>query len=280
MRREGRIDEARRIYGNLRRLEPDNYPSFFREIELTRDEGAREALREELALLVASAKDDGARSAYLGLESTMIESRPEREQLLEEAIMLDTQNAIAHYLYAMSLEERREDDLAYEHWRAAATGRSPPPEVFFKLAQREVARHQRSEAVRLFEVFLSYEPEDVGALYNVGTIHLENGAPDKAEPFLRRANELDRQDLDVVINLATAAIQNGRRQLALEKLEQARRLSPDDPTIYFNLAVVHANYLDEKEKAILYFRRYLELGGPRNRRVEAWIAQLSEEDGS
>ncbi len=177
---------------------------------------------------------------------------------------------------AMLLEERGEFEKAHEHNLRAAEGERPPPRVFRKLATFQAERGMRQEAIENYERYLLFEPDDVIALYNLGTLYLEEEQWDKAEQYLGAAYSLDRQDLDIILNYAKAAIENGRYQAAMTLLEQAQRLDPREPVIYYNMGVFQTERLGEQKAAIRSFKRYLELGGEEVRRVRGWIRELEE----
>ena len=273
---DNKKEEARRIFGNLRRLDPTNLGALYNEALLTEDPAARLSLKEEIEALVESAPSPSLRAGYLAVLSLVLPEAEKRDQVLKQALELDADHPLAHALMAMLLEERGEFDKAHEHNLRAAAGERPPPRVFRKLAAFQAAGGMRQEAIENYERYLLFEPDDVIALYNLGTLYLEEEQWDKAEQYLGAAYSLDRQDLDIILNYAKAAIENGRYQAAMTLLEQAQRLDPREPVIYYNMGVFQTERLGEQMAAIRSFKRYLELGGDEVRRVRGWIQELEE----
>ncbi|MCB9831073.1 MAG: tetratricopeptide repeat protein [Planctomycetes bacterium] len=276
LRREGRLDEARRLFGNLRRIDPGNVAAFREEIDLSRGRAEREALREELELLLERDDDASARAAHLALLASLVDDRVRKERMLAEAIELDEACSVAHAEMAISLEERREDDAAYRSWKQAAEGRVPSPRVFRRLAALEEARHNDGEAIRLYQNYLLLDPDDVWVRAKLGALYLADDAPDRAEEQLRRAFELDSQDVTTIVNLAVAMVRNGRVAEGLELMLRAERLEPKAPDIQENLGLIYADKLGDYAKAIEHYQRYLDLGGEDRMRVEGWIRAFEE----
>ena len=273
----GRIDEARRIFRNLRRLDPANIAAFYSEMEVTDDVADIESLRAELDGLLRRTGEPELEASYLALLARFTNNAKRKEQMLQTAIDLDGKNSIAHAEYAMLLEARRGDAEAYGHWRRAVKGNLPPPIAFKRLATYEIKRHAEERAIELLESYLTLIPADPEILYDLGTLHLREGSPDKAEPYLEEAFEIDGQDFDVTMNLASAKIKNGRHDAALELLGRAHRLNPKEPEVYFNLGVLYADYLKKPEQAVANFQEYLKVGGEERMRTLSWIRQLRRE---
>jgi tetratricopeptide (TPR) repeat protein len=60
-------------------------------------------------------------------------------------------------------------------------------------------------------------------------------------------------------NLAIIYENSGKYKEAAEEYEKTLQLDPDDADVHYNLAIVYDDHLQDNEKAILHYRRYLEL---------------------
>ncbi|MFT7620698.1 MAG: tetratricopeptide (TPR) repeat protein [Planctomycetota bacterium] len=274
LRGDNKEDEARRIFANLRRLEPSNIAALYHEALLTKESTTRASFKEELLGLIDASDNEKLHASYRAALSLIEDDRPTKEQLLNEALTIDSDNCLAHALLSLSLEERGEFELAYQHNLDAAKGLTPPPRVFRKLASYEASKGRRDKAIKYYETYLVFEPEDSVALYNLGTLYLESASWSDAEKHLSTAFELDGQDLDIILNYAKASIENGRYVVAMELLDRAERLNPNDPDIYYNRGVFQAERLSEFSNAIDSFELYLKYKGPEIRRVRGWIEEL------
>ncbi|MCK9429692.1 MAG: tetratricopeptide repeat protein [Candidatus Omnitrophica bacterium] len=80
-------------------------------------------------------------------------------------------------------------------------------------------------------------------------------------------------------NLAIIYENAGRYREAAQEYEKTLELSPDDADIHYNLAIVYDDFLQDNEKAIFHYRRYLELSpNPVDSGIVAeWIVEAKEE---
>jgi tetratricopeptide (TPR) repeat protein len=93
------------------------------------------------------------------------------------------------------------------------------------------------DALRAAEEWLTYEPDNVQALYLRGNIHRQVGAAQKCIPDYRRVVELDPDHQEARARLAAALLEIGRYEEAAQQLEIVRRRRPDDPLILARLAL-------------------------------------------
>jgi tetratricopeptide (TPR) repeat protein len=73
---------------------------------------------------------------------------------------------------------------------------------------------RRDEAIREFQAALSDQPDHVGALFNLGVLHLETGNPGRAALLLNRARILSPQD-DGIVQKYLVALARSRSVVAL-----------------------------------------------------------------
>jgi len=71
----------------------------------------------------------------------------------------------------------------------------------------------------------------------------------------------------------------GRYKEAAEEYEKTLELAPDDADIHYNLAIVYDDHLQDNEKAIIHYRRYLELApnAPDASMVAAWMDEARDD---
>ncbi|MBI5117453.1 tetratricopeptide repeat protein [Candidatus Poribacteria bacterium] len=62
---------------------------------------------------------------------------------------------------------------------------------------------------------------------------------------------------------------------AIRELNEARRLNPDLPDIYINLGIIYDDYVVDDQKALEYYKKYLELGGP-DKQVLDWVKTIEK----
>ncbi len=62
---------------------------------------------------------------------------------------------------------------------------------------------------------------------------------------------------------------------AIRELDEAKRLNPDLPDTYINLGIIYDDYVVDDQKALGYYKKYLELGGS-DEQVKDWIAAIEK----
>ena len=92
------------------------------------------------------------------------------------------------------------------------------------------------------------------------------GLENKLEDMPRRMAELARENKILVkstalmhYNLGVFYTQNKDFNRAIPEFEKAVELNPDDSASYFNLGYIYAEHLENRAKAITYFRQFLKL---------------------
>ncbi len=66
---------------------------------------------------------------------------------------------------------------------------------------------------------------------------------------------------------------------AVRELTEAQRLNPELPDVYINLGIIYDDHLVDDDKALEYYKKYLELGGA-DQQVYGWIREIEESAGS
>lgn len=62
---------------------------------------------------------------------------------------------------------------------------------------------------------------------------------------------------------------------AIRELNEAKRLNPDLPDTYINLGIIYDDYVVDDQKALGYYKKYLELGGA-DEQVNEWIGAIEK----
>jgi tetratricopeptide (TPR) repeat protein len=88
-----------------------------------------------------------------------------------------------------------------------------------------------------------------------------------------------RQRLNMHYNMAAVYARDRRFAEAEHEYLQALRLDPSDADIHYNLGILYDDELGQREKAILHYRRYLQLNphGADADRVRGWLMRLEME---
>ncbi len=137
------------------------------------------------------------------------------------------------------------------------------------------------EAITEYKKCLRINPVNVEAIFDLGNAYHKKGWLDKAIAQYRKSISLDFQHTKSQFNLGIMLYKKGLNYEAIKAFEETLRLNPNYAEAHSNLGVVYYNNLKENKKALLHFRRALEL----NSNVEQadsirQIVQLLERSGN
>ena len=139
-------------------------------------------------------------------------------------------------------------------------------QAFALLQQQQSAE----EALERLNRAIGYDPSFGDAYVLKSYIRLEV-LPNLEESLLaaRAAVQHAPQNPDSHYSLALALEKKGQYQDAEQAMQQALVVNPAYGDVYFSLGVLYADHLNEPQKSVDAFRRYLELGGQSERAIRA-----------
>lgn len=139
-------------------------------------------------------------------------------------------------------------------------------QAFALLQQQQSAE----EALERLNRAIGYDPSFGDAYVLKSYIRLEV-LPNLEESLLaaRAAVQHAPQNPDSHYSLALALEKKGQYQDAEQAMQQALVVNPAYGDVYFSLGALYADHLNEPQKSVDAFRRYLELGGQSERAIRA-----------
>ena len=261
-------------------------------------ERAQDALKEKQEALQLAQQDQVQESVmdiretdlYLELEADLalirdrlVETESERQRLRSdlEQLQVEMQNQQAEILALQSSKEASVADLALAKEREGEyqelLDRIVPEMRSLEDTVTELRREREQVASRLLQ-----REDEIEALH----VELEQRehrlarAERVAEVLERTRSEVEqaqrKQRLNMHYNMAAVYARDGRYTEAEYEYLQALRLDPSDADIHFNLGILYDDELGQPEKAILHYRRYLQLNphGVDADRVRSWLMRL------
>jgi tetratricopeptide (TPR) repeat protein len=108
----------------------------------------------------------------------------------------------------------------------------------------------------------------------------QRGESQEAINYYLKAIALYPKAGDLHYNLAIEYIKTGQFDLALKALEEAVALNPKDCNAYYNLGAIYENQLNDKKRALAYYKKYMKyapLG--KDETVAMWIKEISRQLG-
>lgn len=117
-------------------------------------------------------------------------------------------------------------------------------------------------------------PEYSGPLVNLGIAHLKSGHLKEAEQAFATAIERNPDNAAAYNQLGILYRQQGRFKEADLAYSKAIGIAPDYALAHLNLGVLCDLYLQQPERALAQYERYVALTASPEPKVTAWIAEI------
>ena len=166
-----------------------------------------------------------------------------------------------------------------EEGDAALLSEEPlPPEAVqqFDAAVVHMNAGDDAAAEQAFRNLASSYPKYSGALVNLGILQTKSGRLAEAEATFKAALARNATNAAALNQLGIVYRKLGRFQDADDAYQQATQADPNYANAYFNLGVLCDLYLQQPERALQAYERYLELSPSPDARVNAWVSELKK----
>jgi tetratricopeptide (TPR) repeat protein len=167
---------------------------------------------------------------------------------------------------------------------ATATTSEPPlpPEAVqqFDSAVAMVNAGNLAAAEGAFRSLSSAYPAYSGPLVNLGILQAKAGRLDDAEKTFKSALERKGDNAAAHNQLGIVYRRQGRFKEADEAYTRAVQIDPNYANAYLNLGVLCDLYLQQPQRALEAFERYLSLAATPDDKVNAWVKELKVRLGS
>lgn len=204
LQRNGRLEDARRIYDALLEAQPDHADALHFSGVLAHQQGRSEEAAERMG---RSLRHEPDRADYHSNHGIVLDA------------LGRTDEAIAAYRRAIAL------DAAH-------------PNAHNNLAVLLAARGELDRAERALRAAIRIDPEHRDALTNLGGLLVRRGRTREAVLHLCRATVLDPTYAEARLVLVRAHVELGETDRAVEILEEWLREDPSDPVALHTLAAV------------------------------------------
>jgi tetratricopeptide (TPR) repeat protein len=146
------------------------------------------------------------------------------------------------------------------------------------VAMLEAGRTTDAE-LELKQLALAY-PEFPGPYFNLGLLYERAGRLKEAQEALQESLKRGLPNAAGYTQLGVVERKLGRFKEAEAAYLDALKIDPSYATAHLNLGVLCDLYLQQPERALQSFERYMELSGNSDKRVATWIAELKGRVGS
>lgn len=275
----GEVAEAHLTFRELTRSHPHLLDAWEGAVDsLPEGDDVREGLLRELRARIAIVQGQPEVVALETLVLRLDKDLVRRERALY--VLLERGGPFAGWPRAALADifaQRGNPTAAFDAYKQATKETPSLARAWHGRARATLSAGSPGDAVDIYERYLRMRPNDPDALYNLAYILAQTEQrPRDARPYLERAVNVRPKDADMLVNLGTVCLllEEPDVESAEVHLKEALAIDPTDADIHYNLGVLYADHLDDERRAIHHFERYLKLGGPEERRVNAWIAEL------
>ncbi|HZS06075.1 MAG TPA: tetratricopeptide repeat protein [Blastocatellia bacterium] len=225
--------------------------------------GADFAGRDEERGLAAAMTDnlDAYRYYSLALEQTQMFQFDEAIALLEKAIALDPQFAMAYarvgYIYAAKVGSG-EKALPYLEKAFRLSERLNERDKLFIVAWRAQADHDPARAGEIYRELLARYPLETEAWQQLNWMLQAQDRNEEALQAIRQGLVTDPEAKDIYNALGSVCMRLGRNEEALAAYQRYIQLTPNDPNAWDSLALFH-QWLGQYDQALAAYGRALAL---------------------
>lgn len=170
---------------------------------------------------------------------------------------------------------------------AAAAGAAPleapvPPEAVQKFDQAvaHMSGGDAASAEREFRALAETYPTYSGPLLNLGILQVKAGRFEDAEKSLRAAVDRNGNNAQAFNQLGIVYRKLGRFKEADVAYQRAVEIDPNYAIAYLNLGVLCDLYLQQPQRALEAYERYLALAGTPDEKVSGWVTEIKKRLGS
>lgn len=149
-------------------------------------------------------------------------ARKLRTHTFRQAVTAYYQKAYAPLGGAVEVEFR--DGTISVTWRATETEQNPMEGI---LGLLQAGRY--ADARPMLESLLTFQPDDLRVLYNLGMVYSDEGRLDEARQLLQRATQVAPNHANAFVALGVAAMRAEAKEEAESALRHAFQIEPDNP---------------------------------------------------
>jgi len=157
-----------------------------------------------------------------------------------------------------------------------------PPEAVqrFDAALTYMSTGDLAAAEEAFRALAAEYPSYSGPLVNLGILAAKAGRLEEAEKALQAAIERNAHNAAAFNQIGIVYRKLGRFEEADWAYQQALRIDPHYANAYLNLGVLCDLYLQQPQRALEAYERYLELAASPDAKVSVWVEELRRRLGA
>jgi tetratricopeptide (TPR) repeat protein len=156
-----------------------------------------------------------------------------------------------------------------------------PPEAVqqFERAVQALSSGDLGTAEQGFRALATAYPSYSGPLLNLGILHAKAGKLDEAEKAIRDAIARNGNNAAAFNQLGIVQRKQGKFKEASDAYTRAVQIDPNYALAWLNLGVLCDLYLQEPQRALEAYERYLSTASAPDAKVNGWVTELKKRIG-
>jgi len=183
-------------------------------------------------------------------------------QSAREGLYRDSQNLSAYKAMMAAYLSARQYDLLRLVAARVKDVRKDEPDTPYYLGLAALGEGKDADAKALFQRALELHPGHFDAAVELAKIELRYESAENAEVAVRRVLQMDGRNVPALLGLAVSYSELGQQDKAMQVYDEVDKLNAKQPEVAFNRGVIMSKK-GEPEKAIEYFKKYIQLVGGR-----------------
>jgi tetratricopeptide (TPR) repeat protein len=157
-----------------------------------------------------------------------------------------------------------------------------PPEAVqqFDRAVQAMSAGDLATAEQGFRALATAYPSYSGPLLNLGILHAKAGKLDEAEKAIRDAIARNGNNAAAFNQLGIVQRKQGKFKEANDAYTRAVQIDPNYALAWLNLGVLCDLYLQEPQRALEAYERYLSTASSPDAKVNGWVTELKKRIGT
>lgn len=146
--------------------------------------------------------------------------------------------------------------------------------ALYRQAITALSNSDTGAAESIFTQLTNNRPEIAGPWANLALIQYNDNNIDKASEYLQKALELSPKMAQALNLKAQLEVRNGNIKEAEQLYIQAIDSDDNYANAHYNIALLYDIYLQDIQKAIKHYKRYLELTDNKDTATIEWLQHL------
>ena len=183
---------------------------------------------------------------------------------------------VFHKEKARKYVEVKRYDYALSEYREALKLNPGDSESLIELSAVYEKMGNPEKSLEMLKTLETKESKNPKIFFNIANMRRMMGEYEEALKYYNKALELDSANPVIMNHIGYIYKKMGDYDKSENAYLQAIVASPGYVNTYINLGILYDDFLNDNEKALSYYKKYLELGGERKAEVNKWIMDIEK----